>query len=389
MIKNLTEEIIQGVRDVVQNDEVLQLHEPDLDENDAAAVADCVRSGWVSSVGEYVNKFEKDISAFTGAPHIVVCSTGTSALQVALRLVGVESDDEVLVPALSFVATANAVAYLNAHPHFVDVSEENFGIDAKALSRHLRSVSQVSSKGLINKDTGRVIRACVPMHCFGHPADILEIKKVCDEFGIALVEDAAEALGSTLNGIHVGLVGKVSALSFNGNKIVTTGGGGALMFSDESLAKRAKHLTTTAKKPHAWRFEHDEVGYNFRLPNLNAALGVSQMKKLPTLLQKKRALAKKYSLRFHGCKNLKFVEGRAETLPNYWLNTLVMPFASIQERDESLGILHRAKIMARPAWNLLNDLQMYKYAPRASLAVAQVLETKIINLPSSAKLERS
>jgi perosamine synthetase len=388
MIKTLTEEIIQGVRDVVQTEEVLQLHEPDLDESDALAVADCVRSGWVSSVGEYVNKFEKEISNFTGAPYVVASSTGTSALQVALRVVGVSAGDEVLVPALSFIATANAVSYLGAHPHFVDVSESNFGIDAKALSRHLRNIVQASANGPINKLTGRAIRACVPMHCFGHPADIQEIKNVCDEFGIDIVEDAAEALGSLLNGKHVGNHGKVGALSFNGNKIITTGGGGALLFTDEELAKKAKHLTTTAKKPHAWKFEHDEIGYNFRLPNLNAALGVSQMKRLPNLLKQKRALAKKYSLRFKDNKNFRFVEGREGTEPNFWLNTLVLPFSSIQERDECLGVLHRAKIMARPAWNLLNDLTMYKNSPRSTLTVAENLERTIINIPSSAKLER-
>jgi perosamine synthetase len=386
-IRNIAEEIIQAVRDVVQTSKDLHLHEPTLDETDALAVAECVRSGWVSSVGENVGKFENELSKFTGSPYVVAASSGTSALQVALRLVGVGADDEVLVPAISFVATANAVSYLGAIPHFVDLNEKDFGICPTTLRKYLSSIGQTSERGLINSKTNRVIRACVPMHCFGLPSEIVQLKNICDEYGIALVEDAAEGLGSYFDKKHVGRFGKVGVLSFNGNKIITTGGGGALMFEDESLAKKAKHLTTTAKKPHAWAFEHDEMAYNYRLPNLNASLGLSQIKKLPELLRRKKSLANKYSLRFEAAEHIVFAKARANSNSNYWLNSIVVDFSSLGERDEVLGLLHRAKIFARPVWKCLADLPMYSEAPRAELKIAAELEKKIINLPSSPTLE--
>lgn len=368
---------------------LLPLHEPDLGGAEGAYVKACIETGWVSSVGQYVDEFEARLAEYTGSRHVVVVSSGTAALHIALKLAGVERDDEVFVPALSFVATANAVAHCDAVPHFVDSCEETLGLDPAALDEHVERIGERTSGGLRNRQTGRRIAAVVPMHAFGHPVAMDPLIEVAERHGIVVVEDAAESLGSLYKGQHTGTFGQFGTLSFNGNKIVTTGGGGAILTDDPELARQAKHLTTTAKRPHRWEFVHDQVAWNYRLPNLNAALGCAQMERLPDMLSRKRVLAAKYRLEFAAIQHLLMVDEPEHCSSNHWLNTVRMTSPGRSELEALLELANDAGYGCRPAWALLHRLPMYDCAPRAEMPVAEALEVSLINLPSSARLGSS
>lgn len=379
--------VLNSLRQVLPNDKnFIPLHEPNFSGNEWKYVKDCIDTGWVSSVGEYVNLFEQKLAEFTGIKYAIAAVNGTAALHIALKLVGVEPKDEVLMPSLTFVATANAVAYCEAVPHFVECTEETLGLDPVKLAEYLSEVSEIRNNQCFNKATGRRIKAVVPMHTFGHPVDLDNLKEVCNEYFLELVEDMAESLGSYYKGRHTGNWGKVSALSFNGNKIITTGGGGAILTNDETIAKLAKHITTTAKVPHPWAFVHDQVGYNYRLPNINAALGCAQLENLPDFIEKKRSLAKRYLGAFEGIEGIKFFVEPEFASSNYWLNTLLIDRENIPCRDKLLAITNENGIMTRPAWTLMHKLPMYKDCPRMDLTVSEDLENRIINIPSSPAL---
>jgi perosamine synthetase len=381
----LAQAITERVRGVVG---ALQaaLHEPTFQGNEWAYVKECLDSGWVSSVGSYVDQFERNLAAYTGAAHAVVVSNGTSGLQVALQLAGVQPGDEVLIPALSFVATANAVRHCGAWPHFVDVDNATLGLGVPELSDYLSSLLELRGNSRFNRKTGRRVAAIVPMHTFGHPVDMPALMALADRLGIAVVEDAAESLGSFIEGRHTGTFGLCGMLSFNGNKIVTTGGGGALITNDTQLAQRAKHLTTTAKRRHPWVFFHDEVAYNYRMPNLNAALGCAQLEQLPKFLQAKRILAQRYCNAFEDLAQVRVVLERPGTQVNYWLQTLLLEPDVADQRDAVLAATNDAGLMTRPVWELLNTLPMYCDCPSAPLPVAIDLARRIVNLPSSPHL---
>jgi perosamine synthetase len=381
------ESVLEALRSVVGSEAAFfPLHEPCFGGNEWAYVKECLDTGWVSSVGKFVDRFEEDLAAYTGAKRAVAVVNGTAALHVCLELVGVERDDEVLIPALTFIATANAVTYCGAVPHFVDSEERTLGIDPHGLGEYLEKIADVTSAGCSNRLTGRRIKAVMPMHTFGHPVDLDPLVDVCEHFKLELVEDAAESLGSFYKGRHTGNRGRVSALSFNGNKVVTTGGGGAILTNDEELGCLAKHLTTTAKVPHRWEFNHDMVGYNYRLPNINAALGCAQLEELPGFLERKRSLAERYQAAFAGMAGAMFFTEPDFGRSNYWLNTLMLDEAVSGRRDEILSMTNDAGIMTRPAWTLMHRLPMFAACPRMELPVAESLERRLINIPSSAGL---
>lgn len=377
--------VVDALRSVLGEGPV-PLHEPRFQGNEQCYVQDCIESTFVSSVGAYVDRFERELAEYTGARRAVAVVNGTAALQVALRLAGVRAGAEVIVPALTFVATANAVHYLGATPHFVDSSEETLGLDPDALRDWLAHTAECTADGTRNRHTGRPIRAVVPMHTFGHPCEMEGLMAVAHDYGLVLVEDAAESLGSRYHGRHTGTFGLLGTLSFNGNKVITTGGGGAILTDDERLADHAKHLTTTAKQPHRWEYVHDEVGYNFRLPNLNAALGCAQLEQLPGFVAAKRALADLYTDAFAGVEGARLVREPAGAESNYWFQTLLLAEETAEQRDPILEATNDAGLMTRPAWALMHQLAPYRDCPRAPLPVAESLARRIINLPSSAGL---
>jgi perosamine synthetase len=361
------------------------LHEPVFEGNEWRNLKDCLDSGWVSSVGSYVDRFERDLAAHVGG-YAVAVSNGTSALHISLVLAGVGVNDEVLLPALTFVATANAVTYCGAVPHFVDSTESTLGIDPDRMAEYLRGIADLRDGECRNRRTGRRIKAVVPMHTFGHPVDMDSLKEVAAEFRLALVEDAAESLGSYYKGDHTGPLGTVGALSFNGNKVITTGGGGAIVTKDSALAARAKHLTTTARTAHRWSFLHDEVGYNYRMPNLNAALGCAQLEQLPGLVERKRTLAARYAALFAGAKGIRIFGEPSFAKSNYWLNVLLLDEAVAAKRDEILELSNASGIHTRPVWTLMHRLAMFSSCPRMDLAGAESLERRIVCLPSGPRL---
>ena len=377
--------VLDRIRRVTQVPKV-SLHEPTFGGNELKYVTECIQTGWVSSVGEYVNRFERELAAYTGAAHAVVVSNGTSGLQVILELVGVRRDDEVLVPALSFVATANAVRHCGAWPHFVDSDMRTLGMDVGKLDAHLRDIAEQREDGCYNRRTGRRIAAIVPMHTFGHPVDMPALMAVAERHRLEVVEDAAESLGSWIGDRHTGTFGRCAMLSFNGNKIVTTGGGGAIITNDAALAKRAKHLTTTAKQPHAWAFFHDEVAYNFRMPNLNAAMGCAQLERIGQFIEAKRLLAVRYAEAFRDVPDVSLFLERPGTTVNYWLQTLLLAPEVAPQRDEILTLANAAGQMTRPVWELLHTLPMYSGCERMDTLVANDLARRIVNLPSSPQL---
>jgi perosamine synthetase len=342
----------------------------------------------VSSAGAYVERFERGLAELTGARHAVAVVNGTAALHLALVVAGVRAGDEVLVPALTFVATANAIAYCGATPHFVDVDAVSLGVDAAKLGAWLRAETERVAGGLRNKRSGRRIAALMPMHTFGHPCDLDALAALCAEHGLPMVEDAAEAIGTHYKGRHVGHHGVISALSFNGNKTITTGGGGALITDDEALGRRARHLSTTARLERGWEFVHDEVGYNYRLPNLNAALGCAQLEQLAGFLADKRALAERYRLAFANVRSAKFCAEPAHGRSNYWLNAILLEPQHAGLRDEVLAATNAAGHQTRPVWTLMHRLPPFSDCPRMPLEQSEAISDRLINLPSSAKLGR-
>lgn len=384
---SLPDQVLAAVRAALPASEGgVALHEPEFRGREWAYLKDCLDTGWVSSVGAYVDRIERDLETLTGAAHAVATANGTAALDICLRLAGVQAGDEVLVPTLTFVATANAVAYQGATPHFVDSEATTLGVDPVRLDAYLHEVARVDGDVCVNTRTGAPIRALMVMHVFGHPCDLDALAEVAARWKLALVEDAAEGLGSHWNGRHVGNVGLVSALSFNGNKIVTTGGGGAILTNDPALGRRAKHLTTTARVPHRWSFIHDEVGWNYRMPNLNAALGCAQLERLPDMLARKAVLTQRYEDAFRDVRGVRLLTARPGARVNHWLNALILDRPDMILRDALLETLNDAGFMARPLWTLMHRLPMYADCPRDALPVAGALEASVINLPSSAKL---
>jgi len=344
-------------------------------------VGEAIDSTFVSSVGAFVTAFERAIADFTGARHAVATINGTSALHAALLVAGVEPGEMVITQSLTFIATCNAIHYCGAEPVFVDVDEATLGLDPVEVSRWLDQHAERRDDGAYEKISGRRIRACVPMHTLGHPVRIKELCAVCDAWGLVLVEDAAESLGSYVDGRHTGTFGRLGVFSFNGNKVITTGGGGMIVTDDEALAKRAKHLTTTAKKPHPWAFEHDEVGFNYRLPNLNAAFGVAQMERLPNLLESKRGVAERY-VQWCEAHGWSFVHEPSGARSNYWLNALRLQ--DVATRDAFLAATNQAGVMTRPLWTPMHRLPMYADCPCGPLLVTEALADTLVNIPSSA-----
>jgi perosamine synthetase len=363
----------------------IALHEPNIGQRENELVSKCLASGWVSSVGEYISEFEQGLAKFTNSKHAIAVVNGTAALHLALHSVGVKPGDEVLVPTLSFVATANAVSHCGAIPHFVDSDPETLGLDPLALREHLRANASLRDGELHNTSTGRRISAVVPMHTFGHPMQIEALIDVAKEFNLVVVEDAAESIGSYVGTTHTGTFGRCGSLSFNGNKTITTGGGGAILTNDAELAQRIRHLATTAKTPHDYEYIHDAVAFNYRMPNINAALGCAQLGRLDDFLSAKRVLAKKYAEGFSSARSMQFVAEPHGTTSNYWLNTIRLSKPDLSLRDELLVAARANGYMCRPAWNLLHTLPMYESSPRAKLPVAQNLWQSLINIPSSAR----
>jgi perosamine synthetase len=384
------ESIVKALWRVLPKDHgPLGLHEPEFGENDRAYVLDAINSTYVSSVGAYVDRLESQIAAFTGAARAVAVVNGTAALHVALLVAGVKPGDEVLVPTLTFIATANAVSYCMATPHFVDSDEATLGLDPDKLATWLDDVAEMRAGQCFNKRTGNRIAAVVPMHVFGHPVDLDGLVALAKQWSIPIVEDAAESLGATYKGQHTGRFGLVGTLSFNGNKVVTTGGGGAVITDNGQLADRLKHLTTTARQKHAWAFVHDEVGYNYRMPNLNAALGCAQMERLAQAVVEKRALAARYREAFSNVPGVRFVDEPPSSQGNFWLNALLLHRSHAHLLTPLLERTNAEGIGTRPVWTLMHRLPMYAACPRMDLSIAEDLERRIINLPSSARLGRA
>jgi perosamine synthetase len=382
---SLADQIVASIRTVV-GAKTVALHEPSFTGNEWQYLKECLDSTFVSSVGKFVDRFEVDLAAFTGAKHAVAVVNGTAALHIALKLAGVKANDEVLIPALTFVATANAVTYCGATPHFVDSEERTLGVDATKLRDYLTSQTEQRAGQCVNRDTGQVIRALVPMHAFGHSVDLDGLLVVAHDFNIALVEDAAESLGSYYHGKHTGTFGLMGTLSFNGNKTITTGGGGAILTDNSELARHVKHLTTTAKLPHAWEYDHDEIGYNYRLPNLNAALGCAQLEQLPSMLAAKKVLFQRYQAVFASVVGLKLVTEPEQSQSNYWLQTLLLDIEHANQRDAILKATNEAGLMTRPAWKLMHELNFFNSCPRMNLSTAESLVQRLINIPSSSSL---
>jgi perosamine synthetase len=381
----LAEQIVTAIRTVVGAGPV-DLHEPSFTGNEWLYLKECLDSTFVSSVGKFVSRFEGELAAFTGAKYAIVVVNGTAALHIALKLAGVKANDEVLIPALTFVATGNAVTYCGATPHFVDSDARTLGVDAAKLRDYLINHTEQRAGQCVNRATGQVIRALVPMHTFGHPVDLYGLIAVTHDFNLALVEDAAESLGSYYHGRHTGTFGLMGTLSFNGNKTITTGGGGAILTDDAEFARHAKHLTTTAKLPHAWEYRHDEIGYNYRMPNLNAALGCAQLEQLPTMIAAKKGLFQRYQAAFAPVAGVNLMAEPEQCQSNYWLQTLLLDAEQTNQRDTILKATNDAGFMTRPAWILMHELTPFNGCPRMDLAGAQSLSQRLINIPSSAKL---
>lgn len=386
-MNTIVNSIVDALRQVIGARSVpVALHEPRFDGREWLYVKECLDTGWVSSVGKFVDRFENELAAYTGAKYAIAVVNGTAALHVALLIAGVRRDDEVLIPSLTFAATACAVVYCGAVPHFVDSREKDLGVDPDTLRTYLRETCYVRDGSCWNKITGRRIRALVPMHTFGHPAEIPMLLEIAREFALVVVEDAAESLGSFYQGQHTGTFGTCGILSFNGNKTITTGGGGAILTNDTALAKRAKHLTTTAKVPHRWEYAHDEIGYNYRLPNINAALGCAQLEQLDLFIRQKRQLHAAYQNRFVGMRDVRLISEPLNCRSNYWLNALLLEENVADSRDSILAATNDAGFMTRPAWKLLHQLPMYRHCPRAEMRGAESIERRLINIPSSAGL---
>lgn len=388
-------QIIRFVRTEFNEPEAfIPLHSPVFQGNEMTYLGECIQTTFVSSVGKFVDDFELKMAEYCGAVKAVACVNGTNALYLALKLVGVDRDHEVITQPLTFIATLNAVSYLGAKPVFIDIDRDTLGLSAKALQSWLVEFARKDSQsGLVyNRKSGRRIAACLPVHTFGHPAEIQQIAEICRDWDLPLIEDAAESVGSFFKGRHTGTFGRIGVLSFNGNKILTTGGGGMLLFSDEKLAAYAKHLTTQAKVPHPYEFEHDETGYNFRMPNINAAIGLAQLEKLNDFLAAKRKLAENYAAFFQqlnlslpNSEKVAFISEPALSQSNYWLNTILAP--NLKWRDQFLAYSNANGVMTRPAWKLMNETPMFANCQHDGLSLANDLSKRLINLPSSVILK--
>jgi aminotransferase in exopolysaccharide biosynthesis len=373
-------ETVSFIRDVFKTDQFIPLHEPRFNGNEKKYVTETIDSTFVSSVGGYVNRFEEMIAHISGTKRGVAVVNGTAALQVALRLAGVQPGDEVITQSLTFIATANVIAHNHARPVFVDVDYDTMGLSPVALNNFLESYAELREDGCYNKKTSRRIAACMPMHTFGFPVHLNELVEVCSKWSIPIVEDAAESIGSMYHGRPTGSFGRLGVYSFNGNKIVTAGGGGAIVTNDDSLGEKAKHVTTTAKRPHRYEFFHDEIGYNYRMPNLNAALICAQLEQLDYFIERKRLLASRYA-DFFGQQGITFRTELPETRVNYWLMTLELESKS--QRDEFLDFTNDAGVMTRPIWTLMHKLPMFETCQRDDQSNAEILEQRIVNIPSS------
>lgn len=375
---------IAFIRSLFASDGFVPLHAATFAGNEKKYLNECIDTTFVSSVGEFVNRFEREVAEFTGAKRAVVCVSGTNALHMGLMLVGVERGDEVITQPLTFIATANAISYCGAEPIFIDVDMDTMGLSPAKMGEWLSANAEMRGGECFNKTSGRRIKACVPMHTFGHPVHLDELVALCKKWNIEIVEDAAESVGSYYKGKHTGTFGKVGVLSFNGNKTITTGGGGMLLFNDEKLADYCKHLTTQAKVPHRWEFKHDAIGYNYRMPNINAALGCAQMEELPRFLASKRATAEAYKEFFatHGA--IKFMTEPTDSVSNYWLCAVLLPDHEAQV--DFLTATNDSGVMTRPIWELMNRLPMFATAQCGDLSNAEYLADRIVNIPSSVRL---
>lgn len=374
---------IDFIKSVYGNQEFTPLAVPVFIGNEKKYLEECIDTTFVSSVGKFVDRFEEDMAKYTGAKKAVVCVSGTNALHMSLMLVGVERNDEVLTQALTFIATCNALSYIGAHPVFIDVDRSTMGLSPDAMKEWLVKNSEIRNGQCYNKNTGRRVKACIPMHTFGHPVRIEEILALCCEYHIELVEDAAESIGSTYKGKHTGTFGKVGVLSFNGNKTITTGGGGMMLFNDEKLATLAKHLTTQAKVPHRWEFRHDHIGYNYRMPNINAALGCAQLENLDKYVASKRKIAAEYAEYFKIVPEIEFFEDTEDTFSNYWLNAIILKDKEAQL--EFLQLTNDNGVMTRPIWELMNRLPMFENCENDGLKNTIWFAERVVNVPSSVR----
>ena len=376
-------QVTDFVHQLFGTEETVPLHAPLFIGNEKKYLNECIDTTFVSSVGKFVDRFEEEIAAYTGAQKAVVCVSGTNALHMAMMLVGVEREDEVLTQALTFIATCNAISYIGAHPVFIDVDMETLGLSPNAVKAWLEKNAELKNGICYNQRTGRRVKACVPMHTFGHPVKIDELVQICNEWHIELVEDAAESIGSLYKGKHTGTFGKVGAISFNGNKTITTGGGGMLLFQDEELGKFAKHLTTQAKVPHRWAFVHDHIGYNYRMPNINAALGCAQLENLERYVENKRETAQIYADFFKNVPDITFFTEPENCRSNYWLNVVMLKDKAAQQ--EFLEYTNDHGVMTRPVWELMNRLEMFKHCENDGLKNTEWLADRIVNIPSSVR----
>ena len=372
--------VVDFIRSVYKTDSFIPLHEPRFSGNEKKYLNECIDSTFVSSVGKFVDEFENKIASYTGAKYAIATNNGTSALHISLLISGVESGDEVITQPLTFVATCNAISYCNASPVFIDVDKDTMGMSPVALEIFLKENAEVKNQQCVNKSTGKIIKACIPMHTFGHPCRIKEIQSICKEWHITLIEDSAESLGSFYGNQHTGTFGELGIISFNGNKIITSGGGGCILTNNKDLAKKAKHITTTAKEPHKWNYAHNMIGYNYRMPNLNAALIVAQLEQLNGFLKNKKMLADKYKYFFQSI-DINFVTGLNGFKPNYWLNAIVLH--NKKERDLFLDETNSQGIMTRPIWTLMNKLPVFKDCQSGGLINSEYLEQRVVNIPSS------
>jgi aminotransferase in exopolysaccharide biosynthesis len=372
--------LIDFVRDTYKTNDFIPLHAPKFNSNESAYVQETIKSTFVSSVGKYVDDFEQKIEAYTGSAKAVATVNGTAALHAALYMANVQRGDLVITQALTFVATCNVLYHMGVEPIFVDVSPVSLGLCPKAVAAYLEEHGQLTENGCVHKTTGQTIKAVVPMHTFGHPVELDELLAVCNTWKLILVEDAAESLGSFYKGKHTGTIGDLGAISFNGNKIITTGGGGIVLCNDAQLGAHTKHVTTTAKVPHPFEFYHDEPGFNYRMPNLNAALGCAQMEVLESYLQQKRHLAHSYHQLFSGSE-FTFVEEPSYARSNYWLNAIICP--NKETREHILKETNQAGVMTRPIWQLMHRLPMFANALRGDLSQSEFFEARVINMPST------
>ena len=377
------QDTVNFIQDLYKSKDFIPLHEPRFGGNEKKYLEECIDSTFVSSVGKFVDRFEIEFAKAVGAKYAIATVTGTAALHVSLILAGVQRNDEVITQPLTFIATANAISYIGAQPIFLDVDIKTLGLSPIALQNFLHKHCVISNGHCLNRSTGKIIKVCVPMHTFGHPCEIDAIKIICDEWNIVLIEDAAESLGSYYKNQHTGTFGKIAAFSFNGNKIITSGGGGAIVTDDEHLAKQAKHITTTAKIPHKWEYVHDMIGFNYRLPNINAALLVAQLEQLNGFIINKRELANKYKQLFES-QVINFIQEPQHAKSNYWLNALLLD--NLEQRDAFLEYTNSRGVMTRPIWQLMNKLDMFKHCQTDSLENAFFLEERIVNIPSSTLL---